>query len=81
MEFIVKDENGNPKFIGQEDPTNPPVKPLEGSKMTCPVCNQDFDYLLGQDTPDGGRMGCEQDWRPGKGGVSAGQYDKDQEII
>ena len=36
------------------------------SKMQCPVCKRWFDYLVGENTPDGGRMGCEACWKPGK---------------
>jgi hypothetical protein len=31
--------------------------------MECPVCHELFDYLLGSDA-NGGRLGCEADWRP-----------------
>lgn len=82
MNFILPDKDGNPQFIGKEDPNNPPVKPREGSKMECPVCHGMFDYLLGVDTPDGGRMGCEMDWKPSQKGVDTNnEYNKDQEII
>lgn len=59
--FVLKD--GVPVFIGKEDPTNPPVKPPNGSKMECPVCHGMFDYLVGEDI-GGGRMGCEDCWKP-----------------
>lgn len=68
-ELIIKDENGLPKFIGQEDPHNPQVSPKKGSKMICQVCKGEFDFLLGQDTPDGGRMGCQKDYLPSSNGV------------
>jgi len=35
----------------------------ESNKSVCPVCNQEVDYLLGVDTPDGGVMGCERCWK------------------
>ena len=35
-------------------------------KMTCPVCGIEVDMLVGEDTKDGGRMGCDKCWRPPK---------------
>jgi hypothetical protein len=76
--FIIKGPDGKPVFLGAEDPQNPPVnpKPGEGSKMTCPVCRDQVDYLLGEDEGNG-KMGCETCYRPntqrrGKGG----QYER-----
>ncbi len=63
-QFIVPGPDGKPVFLGREDPQNPPVKPTEGTKMECPFCRGKFDYLVGEDTPDGGRMGCESCWKP-----------------
>jgi len=78
---IVLDKDGKPIFIGHEDPANPPVKaPSESSKMECPVCRGRFDYLIGEDTPDGGRMGCETCYRPGKPRPTNESYDKTREI-
>jgi len=36
----------------------------ESSKIECPVCHQGVDFLLGDDTPDGGKRGCEACWKP-----------------
>jgi hypothetical protein len=60
---IVTDDKGQKVFIGRDDPNNPPVRPLEGSKMQCPVCNNYFDYLVGDDI-NGGVRGCESCWKP-----------------
>ncbi len=63
--FVTIGEDGKPKFIGKEDPSNKPfppdLKPI--GNMECPVCHGLFPYLVGEDT-DGGRMGCEDCWRP-----------------
>lgn len=64
MDIPVIEENGKKVFVGQEDPRNPPVRPQEGSKMECPVCHGMFDYLVGEDDNNGGRMGCEGCWKP-----------------
>lgn len=62
--FVVNSPDGKPVFVGREDPQNPPTAPVEGSKLECPVCHGEFDYLLGEKTDDGGVMGCEVDWKP-----------------
>ncbi len=36
----------------------------ESSKTECPVCHGQFDYLVGDDTPNGGIRGCETCWKP-----------------
>jgi len=54
MDIPVIEKDGKKIFVGQEDPNNPPVRPLEGSKMECPVCHGMFDYLLGDV-----KKGCE----------------------
>jgi len=36
----------------------------ESAKIECPVCHQEVDFLLGDDTPDGGKRGCEACWKP-----------------
>ncbi len=64
--LFIKDKDGKLIFMGKEDPHNPPVKQPKGSQMQCPVCKGMFDFLLGEDTPDGGVMGCEKDWKPAK---------------
>ena len=33
-------------------------------KMLCPVCGVEVDMLIGEDTQDGGKRGCEKCWRP-----------------
>lgn len=38
----------------------PPFKKMEDSKMECPICHKQVDYLVGVDTQDGGRQGCEE---------------------
>lgn len=60
---LIVEQDGKKIFVGKEDPNNPPVRPMEGSKMECPVCHKQFDYLVGEDR-NGGRMGCESCWRP-----------------
>lgn len=47
-DLFTKDDNGKIIFIGKEDPNNPPPIKREGTKMQCPVCHNDVDYLLGQ---------------------------------
>lgn len=73
-QFVVQGKDGKPVFIGREDPKNPPVRKPEGSKMTCKICGHDVDYLVGEDTNDGGRQGCEACWKPSKRG---GNYVKE----
>lgn len=81
MDLIVPDENGKPRFVGQEDPHNPPVSsPSRGSRMVCPVCQGEFDYLLGENTSDGGVQGCEKDYRPSRKGVTY-EPNKDEGFI
>lgn len=77
--IIIKD--GVPQFIGKEDPTNPPVMPRSGSKVECPLCHGQFDYLVGEDTPDGGKQGCESCWKPGELKAPDGAYDTSKEIL
>ena len=82
--FFVKDESGKPIFTGKEDPANPPVKPsFQSSKMLCGVCGNEVDYLVGENTQDGGVQGCEGCWKPGKNPPAKGvdEYDKDKEIL
>jgi protein-arginine kinase activator protein McsA len=73
--LIVKDENGNPVFLGKEE--SRPEMRMELSKMTCPQCQTQVDYLLGNV-----RQGCESCYdklkdEPEKGG---GFYDKNKEL-
>lgn len=65
-DFIIKNSEGIPVFIGQEDKDTPPVNTSvgESSKIECPVCHDMFDYLVGEDTQYGGIRGCEVDWKP-----------------
>jgi len=67
--FITYGPDGKPVFIGKEDSHIPQSQISEGSKSECPVCHGMFDYLVGEDTPDGGRIGCEKCWKPGTGRV------------
>jgi len=68
--FVIQGKDGKPIFIGKEDPNN---RPSNGQRlppeMECPVCHSMVDYLVGENTPDGGRQGCEKCWKPGKGGA------------
>ena len=74
--------DGKPVFVGKENPNVPQYKASgEGSKMTCPVCGGQFDYLLGEDTPDGGKMGCEKDWKKGTPIRTNNYYNKDEEML
>lgn len=63
--YVIQGPDGKPVFTGKEDPHNPPVSPTvgEGSKIECPICHGQFDYLVGDDTPDGGKRGCETCWK------------------
>lgn len=79
--LVGKDQNGKPIFLGVQDPSTPPVMPRQSSNMECPVCHEFFDYLVGEDTPDGGRMGCEACWRPGKVVRTAEYYDTGKEMV
>lgn len=36
----------------------------ESSDMECPVCHEVVPYLVGEDTKDGGKKGCEKCWKP-----------------
>ena len=37
---------------------------FDDNKMECPICHKFFDYLVGDDTHDGGKRGCESCWKP-----------------
>lgn len=75
-------QDGKPVFMGKEDPNNPPVRPVgESSKMECPVCHGMFDYLVGENTTDGGVQGCESCYKPGKSSQTGDVYDKTKEIL
>lgn len=70
--FIIPGPDGKPVFIGKDQPN--PVQPQKkGAQIQCPVCNGMFDYLVGEDTPDEGRRGCESCWRPPKNNHGQGQ--------
>lgn len=43
------------------------------SGTECPVCHGVVDYLLGEDTRDGGVQGCEGCWKPPQGSEIAKQ--------
>lgn len=74
-------QNGKPVFIGKEDPHNPPVSPRKGTQMECPRCHSMVDYLVGEDTKDGGKQGCESCWKPGKMGKTNDTYDTSKEML
>lgn len=68
--FVRQGNDGKPIFIGKEDPNNPPNNPSAGSsKIECQVCHKMVDYLVGENTQTGGVQGCEDCWKPGRGGV------------
>lgn len=60
--LFIKDNEGKPRFLGVEDPKNPPVSTPkkcnhgtdECSHMKCPKCGAYVDYLLGE----GNEQGC-----------------------
>lgn len=60
---LIVEQDGKKVFVGKEDPNNPPVRPMEGSKMECPVCHKMVDYLVGENI-HGGIQGCEMCWKP-----------------
>ncbi len=82
-------QDGKPVFIGREDPTNTPIRlpaecvhgSVDCSHMECPVCHNYFDYLVGENTNDGGRMGCDGCYRPGKSEQTNESYDPSKEIL
>jgi hypothetical protein len=43
--------------------------------MTCKICGKEVDYLVGEDTNDGGKQGCEACWKPPQKGL---KYEKEQ---
>lgn len=63
---IIVGPDGKPRFIGKDAPDRPQPKREPGAQMQCAVCGGMFDYLVGDDTPDGGVRGCEKCWKPGK---------------
>lgn len=80
-QFFIPGPDGKPVFLGKEDIANPPTKKPEGSKMECPVCHGQFDFLVGENTHDGGVMGCELCWKPPKGKRSYGKEEGTKEAI
>lgn len=55
------------KRFSYENPSCPECHQEFGDgKMECPVCKKWFDYLIGENTFDGGIMGCEGCWKPPK---------------
>lgn len=65
--LFVPDKDGKLKFIGKDDPSNPPTEAPAVTTLECPICHAQVPYLVGDDTPDGGKRGCESDWvRPTK---------------
>jgi len=59
--------NGKPVFVGQDKPQENLLKRQEGSKITCPVCGKDVDYLVGEtDTTTGEVQGCEACHKPAR---------------
>lgn len=75
---VIMSPDGKPVFFGKERQSSP--YKAEGSKMQCPVCTQEVDYLVGDNTPDGGRQGCESCWRPGTGKIERNE-NKVEEVI
>jgi len=53
----------------------------ESEKMICPVCGSEVDYLVGENTQDGGRKGCEGCYRPGNLSETDDSYDESKEIL
>jgi hypothetical protein len=51
--LVYIDENGKPVFTGKEEPQRPQMR-NETSKIECPLCHAQVDYLLGNV-----RQGCE----------------------
>jgi hypothetical protein len=63
MEPIIIDENGKKVFVGQEDPSNPPVFVKNPNARYCPKCHKESDntkvYCDYCQTPfDDGKMQC-----------------------
>lgn len=54
------------EYVENDDTCPKCGRAFDDSKMKCPVCGKWFDYLVGDDTPDGGRRGCEGCWRAPK---------------
>lgn len=77
MELVTKDSTGKPIFLGQEDPHNTPISQKKGSQMECPVCHEQFDFLLGE----GSNQGCEADYKPSVAQKGIETYDTAKEII
>ena len=46
-------ENGNTVYEKQQT-----------ESLSCAICGKAVDYLVGENTADGGRMGCEECWKP-----------------
>ena len=76
--LFVLDKDGKPVFTGHEDTNNPPVKPMEGAKIECPICHTMVDYLLGNT-----RKGCEGCFDKSKDDAVQGSdvYDSSKEIL
>jgi len=53
----------------------------ETTDMTCPVCIKEVDHLVGEDTKDGGVMGCEACWKAPQHPISMSTEDMDSGII
>lgn len=73
-------QDGQPIFVGKEDPENPPVRPVgESSKMECEKCGSMVDYLLGDK-----HKVCEACFDPSKDQLDLSNetdYDKTKEIL
>ncbi len=80
-DLIIPGPDGKPMFMGKEDSNNPPAQPRKGNQIECPICHNMVDFLLGQDTKDGGKMGCPKDYVEGTVDNLAGTYDTDKEIM
>lgn len=76
-DLFFKGPDGKLVFTGREQEQAPPPKREPGAQMECPVCHGKFDYLVGDDTNDGGVRGCEKCWKPPKEG---GKHVRQQEV-
>jgi protein-arginine kinase activator protein McsA len=78
--FVILGTDGKPTFVGSEDKHNPPVtqKMNEQSKVTCPQCQAQVDYLLGDV-----KQGCESCYRPelDKKDESNEVYDESKRVL
>ena len=64
---------GKATFVGHNEPPITNVKG-ESTKIPCPICKIPVDYLVGENTEDGGIQGCEGCWKPSK--KKGGNYER-----